>query len=168
MIFRYGLILSAVFSLNVFANEYQHYTVQCQITGNHTSISTAKNEALPKPVNFEVDMVKIVSKEKVVKAKMSGTNLVSLKWLKADYCNGVPCYNIKFDRLDHIQSKNLLEALGAKDVPALPRGFSFKKIHFAPGVMAGWQVSQIHFPVDQLDGSSYHAKIYCRASDNGY
>lgn len=171
------VIILSFANFSVFANEYVKNTAFCRMTGDYTLFSQARRIALPKQINFQVEQTAISDEKKYTRVEIVGTNLIKAKKaVRGAIWNEI---YIQFKNLKSHESIKVLAELGATDIPELDHGFRFKRLRFDrftfsngentwfdPGTSwyrrhGGTIRSQIHFPLDERDGLSYHININC-------
>lgn len=162
------LLLSAP----TFANEYVKNIANCKITGDSTTFSLVNNISLPHQIDFTIEMSGISGNRKYEKIEVIGTDILKVEKIKKDRYGED---EIQFESLTADESEALLSELGATNIPRLPRGFRFDRLDISKYInhdraKEDETRSQIHFPLDKMDGLSYHVNINCyiRWSDHKY
>lgn len=160
------LVLS---SIPAYANEYVKDTIHCKIRGDEQSLASVENKTFSESINVIVSGTRLQNKRKylIIEQDADSKKLIQLESLRKvvdikDTLIGEPngSLKIKFKDLNSSSSKELLEALGAQDVPNLPTGFKMKTI--SPEVYGKYSTrSQVHFTAEENYGLSYHLNIRC-------
>jgi hypothetical protein len=164
------LILLTLFSLNSFANDYVKKTIGCKVTGDQADLIDTRKEKFSNEQNFAMEVTSISKTIKIRRAAFKNEsyfNLPNIRKLRTKKTK----YRINFDNLSKEESKEILEILGAHNVPNLPYGFRLKptinKSNCGPygnRLCSHFEEirAQIHFNKKHNDGLSYHLIINCK------
>jgi hypothetical protein len=175
------LLLLAISSVH--AREYQRERIQCGVSADYTDLNLIENVRLDHQLII-YDVIYIAGTNDIVRVS-SNKELLPLPNIQRGGRNilGVDLYyKIDFKKLDAKKSKQVLEMLGATNVPNLKEGFgefgTFEFVQWGScaspvlpeiGIYDYGCVSsdflsrrlQSHFPIDEHDGLSYHLNITC-------
>ena len=163
----YLILTSLLLTCNVFANEYENAKFSCSITGDQSNITNIELKNLGTTKTFDLELVSVKETGRVVKIIQSDKSIITIKKAaKSQYLSNRIYLTIK--KLSRKQTKKALEALGAVDVPKLPRGAKFPKLsvdkdYYSFYDNSGKAKTQVHFKPGKHDGLSYHIYISCRA-----
>lgn len=144
-------------SISAYANDYGKEHIQCSLYGEMTTVSQVTNRSLPKEIPINISLTHKRNRHKIIKMEIDNKilGIPNLRIVGLD-----SAIVVNFPNLDAVESKQILEKLGAKDVPPLPKGFRVKRLKLY-AYYSEHSRSQVHFPTDTYDGLSYHLNLVC-------
>ena len=167
------LFLAMLVASPALANEYEHYTVRCDVYGTQQTLSSTA-QRLPRMAKLTVSFVRVVGNGETLKTRVrwsadKGDQILVVSPREAAMVNvdggkrkGL---RINVGDLDAASAATLLEAMGAK-VPELSKAVftSYYLVigtHYLPSSGRATEaypatLEQIHFDSEMNDGLAYH------------